>query len=51
MHGIAQLYTVKNGVSFHWFKYNTLGCCIGFHGNISVKAGIPWKWLISTLRY
>jgi len=22
-------YTVKNGVSFHWFKGNTLGCCIG----------------------
>ena len=30
-------------VSFHWFKYNTLGCCIGFHGNISVKARIPRK--------
>ena len=39
----TQLYTVKNGVSFHWFKYNTLGCCIGFHGNISVKARIPRK--------
>jgi len=28
---------------FHCFKWNTLGCCSAFHGNISVKAEITWK--------
>jgi len=31
------LYTVKNGVLFHWFKYNTQGCCSGFHGNLGCE--------------
>jgi len=31
------LCTVKNGVLFHWFKYNTLGCCSGFHGNLGCE--------------
>ena len=26
-------FTVKNGALLHWFKYNTLGCCSGFHSN------------------
>ena len=29
---------------FHWFEYNTLVCCRGFHGNISVKVRITRKW-------
>ena len=28
-------------VFVHMFRYSTLGCCSGFHGNVSVKARIP----------
>jgi len=37
------LHTVKSGVLVRMFSSNTLGCCSGFHGNVSVKAGISWK--------
>ena len=28
---------------FHWFNNNTLECCSGSHGDVSVKAGITRK--------
>jgi len=37
---MIELYTVKNGVLFHWFKYNTLGVHVavhGFHGNLGCE--------------
>ena len=44
---LDNLHTVKNGVLFHWL---TLGCCIGFHGSVSVKSGLHINSLISVLR-
>ena len=32
--------TFKNGVLFHWFKYNTLWCRSGFHGNLGCETRI-----------
>ena len=33
----------KNGVLFHWLKYDTLGVLQLLHCNVSVKPRIIWK--------